>query len=60
MHQIWAIVRRPFVLDLRALALLRMGKAAVVLLNLVIRSIDLEAHYSNLGVLPIGALVKHA
>jgi hypothetical protein len=60
MHQLWAIVRRPFVLDLRALALLRMGTAAVVLLDLAIRSTDLEAHYSNLGVLPVGALVEHA
>lgn len=60
MHQFWAIVRRPFVLDLRALALLRMGTAAVILLDLAIRSTDLEAHYSNLGVLPVGALVEHA
>lgn len=59
MQQIWAVVRRPFVLDLRALALLRMGLAAVLLLDLGIRSTDLEAHYSNLGVLPIGALLDH-
>ena len=57
MQQLWAAVRRPFVLDLRAMALLRMGTAAVVLLDLAIRSTDLEAHYSNLGVLPIAALL---
>jgi hypothetical protein len=60
MHQFWAIIRRPFTLDLRALALLRIGTAAVILLDLAIRSTDLEAHYSNLGVLPIGALVERA
>jgi len=58
MHQFWATVRRPFVLDLRALALLRMGTAAVILLDLAIRSTDLEAHYSNLGVLPIAAVIE--
>ena len=60
MHQFWAIVRRPFVLDLRALALLRMGTAAVLLLDLAIRSTDLEAHYANSGILPIAALIEHA
>ncbi|RZK53131.1 MAG: hypothetical protein EOO59_12820, partial [Hymenobacter sp.] len=59
MQQLWAAVRRPFVLDLRALALLRMGVAAVLLLDLAIRSTDLEAHYSNLGVLPIPALLDY-
>ncbi|MCC3154239.1 HTTM domain-containing protein [Hymenobacter sp. BT770] len=56
----WGVLRRPFVLDLRALALLRMATAAVVLLDLAIRSTDLEAHYANLGVLPMAALLDHA
>ena len=60
MHQFWATIKQPFVLDLRALALLRMGTATVVLLDLAIRSTDLEAHYSNSGVLPVAALVEHA
>ena len=55
----WGVLRRPFVLDLRALALLRMATAAVVLLDLAIRSTDLEAHYANLGVLPVPALMDH-
>ncbi|GAC1371493.1 MAG: HTTM domain-containing protein [Hymenobacter sp.] len=55
----WGVLRRPFVLDLRALALLRMATAAVVLLDLAIRSTDLEAHYANLGVLPLGVLLDH-
>jgi len=53
-------MRLPFVLDLRALALLRMGTAAVILLDLAIRSTDLEAHYSNMGVLPISVLLDHS
>ena len=55
----WGVLRRPFVLDLRALALLRAATAAVVLLDLAIRSTDLEAHYANMGVLPLGALLDH-
>ena len=55
----WGVLRRPFVLDLRALALLRMATAVVVLLDLAIRSTDLEAHYANMGVLPLPALLDH-
>lgn len=51
---------RPFVLDLRALALMRMAVAAVLLLDLGIRSTDLEAHYTNLGVLPLHVLFERA
>ena len=56
----WGVLRRPFVLDLRALALLRIATAAMVLLDLAIRSTDLEAHYANMGVLPLPALLEHA
>ncbi|MVN74709.1 hypothetical protein GO988_00035 [Hymenobacter sp. HMF4947] len=42
------------------MALLRMGTAAVVLLDLAIRSTDLEAHYANMGVLPFSAVLEHA
>lgn len=56
----WGVLRRPFVLDLRALALLRMATAIVVLLDLAIRSTDLEALYANMGVLPLPALLEHA
>ncbi|MDB5235460.1 MAG: hypothetical protein JWR44_2453 [Hymenobacter sp.] len=54
----WGVLRRPFVLDLRALALLRMATAAVVLVDLAIRSTDLEAHYANMGVLPLPVLLE--
>lgn len=56
----WAVLRRPFVLDLRALALMRMAVGAVLLLDLGIRSTDLEAHYTNLGVLPLHVLFERA
>jgi hypothetical protein len=59
MHQLWAAVRQPFALDLRALALLRMGMAAILLLDLGIRSTDLEAHYANMGVLPLTAMLTY-
>lgn len=59
MQKIWAVVQQPFVLDLRAMALLRMGTAAVVLLDLGIRSTDLEAHYANMGVLPLAAMFDY-
>jgi hypothetical protein len=55
----WGVLRRPFVLDLRALALMRMATAAVVLVDLAIRSTDLEAHYANMGVLPMSAVLEH-
>ncbi|GAB3328851.1 hypothetical protein ACFQT0_12450 [Hymenobacter humi] len=55
----WGVLRRPFVLDLRALALLRIATAAVLLIDLAIRSTDLEAHYANMGVMPIVAVLDH-
>ncbi|MBC6606761.1 HTTM domain-containing protein [Hymenobacter sp. BT188] len=58
MTRVLDFLRRPFVLDLRALALLRMATAAVVLTDLAIRSTDLEAHYANMGVLPLHVLYE--
>jgi hypothetical protein len=59
MSNILTLLRRPFVLDLRALALMRIGVAAVVLLDICIRSTDLEAHYANMGVLPLHVLYQY-
>ena len=59
MPRILAFLRRPFVLDLRAMALMRIAVAAVVLTDLAIRSTDLEAHYANLGVLPLNVLYQY-
>ena len=43
-------------IDLRSLAAFRIGLAATLLLDLVYRSADLEAHYSDAGVMPRSAL----
>ena len=43
---------RWYALDARSLAALRVGLAALVLLDLGLRSVDLVAHYTDAGVLP--------
>lgn len=52
-------VRKIFTLDLRALGLMRIGVASLILLDLAIRGSDIEAHYSNKGVLPLDVLFAH-
>lgn len=47
-------------LDLRALGMMRIGISLVLLLDICIRLGDLEAHYTNLGVLPLTALFEYA
>ncbi len=49
-------LRKVFTIDLRALAVMRIWVAGVVLTDLAIRATDLEAHYSNMGVLPLHVL----
>ena len=44
--------------DPRSLAVLRIGIAALLLIDLWYRAIDLEAHYTNSGVLPDAALIQ--
>lgn len=60
MLRILTLLRRPFVLDLRALALMRIAVGALILTDLIIRSTDLEAHYTNMGVLPLHVLYQYA
>ncbi len=45
--------------DLRALALMRISIAAVVLIDLAIRVSDLEAFYTNSGVAPLPMMYEH-
>lgn len=45
-------IRELFSIDTRSLALFRMGIALVLLWDLVDRSQDLVAHYTDFGVLP--------
>lgn len=47
-----------FGLDLRSLALFRIPLALVVLVDLSVRFSQVTAHYSGLGVLPLGSLSK--
>ena len=49
---------RLFGLDLRSLALFRIGVAAVLLVDLARRLGDLRAHYGDDGILPIALLPK--
>lgn len=52
-------VKKMVTLDLRALALMRIGMGFLILLDLAIRGADLEAHYSDTGVLPLNVLFEH-
>lgn len=52
-------LRKVFTVDLRALAIMRIWLAGIVLLDLGIRATDMEAHYSNMGVLPLHVLHQH-
>lgn len=47
-----------FGIDLRSLALFRIGLALVLLGDLLVRLQDLKAHYSDAGVIPRGALIN--
>ncbi|WP_162053575.1 HTTM domain-containing protein [Pontibacter pamirensis] len=51
--------RKVFTVDLRALAIMRIWLAGIILIDLAIRATDLEAHYSNMGVLPLHVLHQH-
>jgi hypothetical protein len=56
MNQLQRYLRRVFTVDLRALAVMRIWVAGIILTDLAIRATDLEAHYSNMGVLPLHVL----
>jgi hypothetical protein len=56
MTQLQRYLRRVFTVDLRALAVMRIWVAGIILTDLAIRATDLEAHYSNMGVLPLHVL----
>lgn len=48
--------REVFGVDLRTLALFRVGLASVILADLCLRAADLEAHYTDFGILPRSVL----
>ena len=48
-----------FGLDLRSLAIFRIGLALLIIIDLIRRSEDLKAHYTDFGILPRAALLEH-
>ena len=60
MHYLRLYFLKTFTLDLRALALFRIGMAVLLLIDLYTRATDLEAHYANSGVLPLPALFNYS
>lgn len=53
-----AKLEQLFGLDLRSLALLRIGLAILILTDLWKRALDLQAHYSDTGILPRSVLIE--
>jgi hypothetical protein len=58
MSALWSTVRDLFSLDLRSVAVFRIGLASILLWDLSIRFTDLNAHYTDEGVLPRSALTE--
>jgi hypothetical protein len=52
-------LKKVISLDLRALGLMRIGIGITILIDLIIRFSDLEAHYTDNGVLPLEALFRY-
>ena len=52
-------LKESYFLDYRSMALLRMSIALVMILNLVIRLMDLEVFYTNSGVLPLQTMFQN-
>lgn len=57
--QILLYLRTCYQLDLRALAFMRIGVAAIIIIDLCIRAGDLQAHYTDEGVLPVSVLKQY-
>lgn len=51
-------LKQVFTLDLRALALMRIGLSLVLLTDLFLRVFDLKEYYTDAGVLPLEALFR--
>lgn len=57
MYKILPLIKKVFESDLRSLAILRIGCALVITMDLIQRSFNLYTHYSDLGVFPRQALI---
>jgi hypothetical protein len=58
LKKILTYLRNSYKLDLRALALMRIGISLVVIVDLITRATAMEAHYTADGVLPIKLLME--
>lgn len=52
-------IKQVFTLDLRALALMRIGLSLVLLTDLLLRAGDLKEYYTDAGILPLEALFTY-
>ena len=52
-------LKNIFSVDLRALALMRIGIALIIIADLSIRLLDLGIHYTDQGILPLSALMTY-
>ena len=53
---IWGKIKELFSIDVRSLAVLRIGLGLILIVDILSRARDLRAHYSDFGVLPRGVL----
>lgn len=60
MRHLLAYFKKIFAVDLRALAFMRIWIGGIILIDLFTRASDLEAHYSNMGVLPLHVLFEYS
>lgn len=60
MNRLLRAIQSKYIFDLRALAFMRIGIAAVIIIDCCIRLSSLEAHYTDQGVLPLKALFEHS
>ena len=51
------LVKKSFSIDLRSLALWRIGLGSLLFIDLIIRGLDLAAHYTDMGVIPRAFLI---
>lgn len=58
LNLVYRIVKETFSVDLRSLALLRMGLGAIIMGDLFIRSLDLQMFYTDAGVMPRSVLLE--
>ncbi|MES2779089.1 MAG: HTTM domain-containing protein [Bacteroidota bacterium] len=57
--KLFSYLQKNLAFDVRALSLMRMGVAIIILLDLSIRLSDLEAFYSNTGAAPLSMIFQH-